>query len=113
MAKKKPTPQKKPLHSFLFAAILVAVTFGLYFQVTSFEFVNYDDDTLITKNRVVVDDQTPWTACFEWNIFSPHYKPLVLLSWRTEYQLFGEDPSVFHFNNLLLHVFNEIGRAHV
>jgi protein O-mannosyl-transferase len=105
MAKKKASQPSgaKPL---LYAVLLAVVTFAIYFQVTSHEFVNYDDDTLITSNRVVVDSRTPWSACFDWNIFTPHYKPLVLLSWRAEFQAFGENPAVFHFNNLLLHALN-------
>ncbi len=105
MAKKKvsKTNHKKLL---VLGAILLILTLGLYFQITDHAFVNYDDDTLITKNRVVVDPGTALRACFEWNVFSPHFKPLVLMSWRAEYQMFGENPAVFHFNNLLLHAFN-------
>lgn len=105
MAKKKVTPPSGK-KNILFIALLLLVTFGIYFQVTSHEFVNYDDDTLITTNRVVVDAGKSWTDCFTWNIFTPHFKPLVLLSWRAEYQAFGEKPGVFLFNNLLLHAFN-------
>ena len=105
MAKKKPSPPKRKNH-WLFAAALLLITFGLYYQVTNHEFVNYDDDTLITSNRVVVNPNIPASACFDWNIFTPHYKPIVLWSWRTEYQLFGEDPFIFHFNNMLLHSLN-------
>lgn len=105
MAKKKVTPPSGK-KNILFIALLLLVTFGIYFQVTRHEFVNYDDDTLITNNRVVVDPARSWTECFTWNIFTPHFKPLVLLSWRAEYQAFGEKPAVFLFNNLLLHAFN-------
>ena len=105
MAKKKVAPPSGK-KNILFIALLLLVTFGIYFQVTSHEFVNYDDDTLITTNRVVVDAGKSWTDCFTWNIFTPHFKPLVLLSWRAEYQAFGEKPGVFLFNNLLLHAFN-------
>lgn len=102
--KKKPT---MPIRmNIVFALALLVVTFGLFIQTTSHEFVNYDDDTLITSNRVVVDPNAPLSACFEWNVFSPHFKPLVLLSWRAEYQIFGADPAVFHFNNTMLHVLN-------
>ena len=102
MAKKKPSPPKRKNH-WLFAAGLLLITFGLYFQVTNHEFVNYDDDTLITANRVVVNPNIPASASFDWNIFTPHYKPIVLMSWRAEYQLFGEDPFIFHFNNMSLY----------
>ncbi len=105
MAKKK-TAKTSNRKLLLFGLVLMVITFGLYFQITGHEFVNYDDDTLITSNRVVVDANSPLSACFEWNVFSPHFKPLVLLSWRAEYQLFGENPAVFHFNNLVLHGLN-------
>ena len=105
MAKKKTTPPSGK-KNILFLALLLLVTFGVYYQVTSHDFVNYDDDTLITNNRVVVDSARSWAECFTWNIFTPHFKPLVLLSWRAEYQTFGEKPAVFLFNNLLLHALN-------
>jgi len=105
MAKKKTTPPSGK-KNILFLALLLLVTFGVYYQVTSHDFVNYDDDTLITNNRVVVDPARSWAECFTWNIFTPHFKPLVLLSWRAEYQTFGEKPAVFLFNNLLLHALN-------
>src|SRR5688572_3622620 len=105
MAKKKVTPPSGK-KNILFIALLLLITFGIYFQVTDHDFVNYDDDTLITTNRVVVDPNKSWTDCFTWNIFTPHFKPLVLMSWRAEYQTFGEKPGVFLFNNLLLHAFN-------
>jgi len=105
MAKKKVTPPSGK-KNILFITLLLLVTFGIYFQVTGHEFVNYDDDTLITNNRVVVDPVRSWTECFSWNIFTPHFKPLVLLSWRAEYQTFGEKPAIFLFNNLLLHTLN-------
>lgn len=105
MAKKKATKTTNN-KTLLFGLILMIITFVLYFQITGHDFVNYDDDTLITSNRVVVDPGAPLSASFEWNVFSPHFKPLVLMSWRAEYQMFGENPAVFHFNNLLLHAFN-------
>jgi len=105
MAKKKVTPPSGK-KNIIFIAFLLLVTFGIYVQVTGHEFVNYDDDTLITNNRVVIDGSRSWTECFTWNIFTPHFKPLVLLSWRAEFQTFGEKPSVFLFNNLLLHALN-------
>jgi tetratricopeptide (TPR) repeat protein len=105
MAKKK-TNASSGKRGLLFAALLVLVTFLLYFRITNHAFVNYDDDTLITSNRVVIDERASFADCFSWNIFTPHFKPLVLMSWRAEYQWFGENPSVFHFNNLLLHLFN-------
>ena len=59
MAKKKASPLPRLRKKYLLHLLyLLLVTFGLYFQVTSHEFVNYDDDTLITKNRVVVDPES-------------------------------------------------------
>lgn len=101
--KAKSASKRQPL---IMGVLLLIITFVLYFQTTGHEFVNYDDDTLITKNRVVVDPAAPLSACFEWNVFSPHFKPLVLMSWRAEYQFFGENPAVFHFNNIVLHALN-------
>ncbi|MDX1407211.1 MAG: tetratricopeptide repeat protein, partial [Saprospiraceae bacterium] len=45
---------------------------------------------------------------WEQSLFTPHYKPLVLLSWVAESKLFGLKSNVLHFNNLLLHTINAI-----
>jgi tetratricopeptide (TPR) repeat protein len=89
---------------------IIAITIFLVFSpCLKNSFVNYDDPKLITTNPLVVNDSTfRLTDFLGYNVFSPHYKPLVFLSWNLEHRLFGLNPTAFHFHNLLLHIANSI-----
>ena len=87
---------------------LAGITFLVYHQVLSHDFVNFDDSTLIYNNPLVTQPEIPLKEIFTWGLFDGYYKPLVFLSWWSEYQTFGPNPTVFHFNNLLLHFFNVV-----
>ncbi|WP_367392391.1 tetratricopeptide repeat protein [Lewinella sp. LCG006] len=95
-------------HKWFIFAWLAGVTFLVYHQVLSHDFVNFDDSNLIYNNPIVTQPNLPLKAMFTWGLFDGYYKPLVFLSWWTEYQVFGPNPTVFHFNNLLLHVLNVV-----
>ena len=88
--------------------LLILITFVAYNRILNNDFVNFDDDRLIYNNEKIINDNVPITECFEWGFRAPHYKPLTLLSWRAEYQLFGKNPLVFHLNNLILHILNTL-----
>jgi tetratricopeptide (TPR) repeat protein len=86
---------------------LIAVSaFACMWPVIQSEFTELDDKHLILTRipRMMERPVGVWTS----SIFSPHYKPLVLLSWIVEGSIFGLKSSVLHFNNLLLHAFNSI-----
>ncbi|MFT5997556.1 MAG: tetratricopeptide (TPR) repeat protein [Neolewinella sp.] len=87
---------------------LAGVTFLVYHQVLGHDFVNFDDSKLIYNNPIVTQPELAIKEIFTWGLFGGYYKPLAFLSWRIDYQLFGANPTVFHFNNLLLHFFNVV-----
>jgi Flp pilus assembly protein TadD len=91
----------------LLPAALALLTFLAFSPVIQNDFVNYDDNKLITMNPLVINgNETPVRDLFLKNLHNPHYKPLVLLCWNIEYRLFGLDSRIFHLNNLLLHIGN-------
>lgn len=80
---------------------LAAFTFLLFSPSLKYEFVNWDDDVNIYENENVVR--------FDLNgIFTDHvignYNPLTTLTFALEYQMAGENPFLYHLNNLILHV---------
>ncbi len=87
-------------------ALIAGVSFLFLWPVIFAEFTELDDKTIILENteRYLRKPEAIWRA----SIFTPHYKPLVLLSWLIEAKLFGLDARVLHFNNLLLHTINSI-----
>ncbi|MFW5822311.1 MAG: tetratricopeptide repeat protein [Tangfeifania sp.] len=88
--------------------ILLILTAICYSPVVKNEFVTFDDGVLIHNNPIITDDGVSVKEIFQSKDFTPHYKPLVFLTWRAEYQLFGENPLPFLLNNLLLHLLNTV-----
>lgn len=96
--------QKEQLYPIL--GILV-VTFLAFVPALSAGFVNWDDPPNLLEN--------PNLEVFNWqsivNIFNPetglvigNYNPLPIFTFAIEKAIFGLEPKVFHFNNLLLHL---------
>ena len=85
--------------------ILTVIAFSPTFQS---EFVNWDDNLNITKNKYL----NGFTFANISSIFSTTviggYNPLSILSFAIERAIFGEDnlPLVIHTDNLLLHLIN-------
>ncbi|MCA9583289.1 MAG: hypothetical protein KC416_15925, partial [Myxococcales bacterium] len=81
-------------------------------KVAGFAFV-WDDKNLIAKNPFLYQPDTLWRAFQSgfWELTNvPHhiamYRPVVIVSYFFEKQLFGDDPMGFHMVNLALHALN-------
>ncbi len=104
-AKKKVTG--KSLKSYLpWIGLIIAAAFFFMWPVIQSEFTELDDKYLILTGmeRFIHRPMRVWSA----NLYTAHYKPLGMLSWLLEGQLFGFKSSVLHFNNLLLHAINSV-----
>jgi len=87
-------------------AVLV-VTALVFANCLSNDFVNWDDDVNILENT----NLDGFTAENIGRIFHPehgrvigNYNPLPIFTFAIEKAIFGLNPTVFHFNNLLLHL---------
>ncbi len=98
----------KPLNRNIYLLLLSIIVIIAFARTTSFDFINIDDPKLIFENSLVTDSSVPYSECFRRFIFNVHYKPLVFLSWKLEYQLFGSSASHFHLFNWLLHLANTL-----
>lgn len=86
--------------------LVLLLTFFAYRGALSGEFTNWDDNGYVVENPRVRD--------FSWRGISRHfhtieqslYHPLTMLSYSTEYRLFGLDTFYYHLTNLLLHLAN-------
>jgi tetratricopeptide (TPR) repeat protein len=88
---------------------LLAVVTAAYLPLRSASFVNFDDDRLILDNAALRDPSPAGLRDIaSRQLFTPHYKPLVYLSWAAELRAFGPDPRAFHRHNLMLHLLNTI-----
>lgn len=87
------------------AVLLVVFLVGLvYLPSLQNGFVNWDDDVHLLKNPfvhglTVVNLRNIWTSTV-----NQIYIPLTSLSFALEYQMFGAQPAIYHFTNLVLHL---------
>ena len=92
---------------WLLAALLVLVTFALYWPATRCDFINYDDPDYVTENPRV-QGALSWEAV-KWDFLNPvscNWHPLTVLSHAVNCQLFGLNPLGHHLTNVLFHALN-------
>lgn len=100
---KKIVPYFKEKPLLVFLILLTIIVFG---QSLFFDFLNFDDKLFILDNAVIANLDLPWTACLKYKFQFPDYFPLSFLTWRGLNFLFGFNPFVFHFVNILVHALN-------
>jgi len=89
--------------------ILALVTFVVFCQVRSHDFVNYDDPVYVYKNQNIQSAITP--DAIKWAFTTGHagnWHPLTWLSHMLDWQLFGDDAGCHHLTNLFLHIANTL-----
>ena len=108
------SPPPKPAPPFRRAALwvcllLAAVTLAVYWPVTRYEFVNYDDSDFITTNPTVQAGLTVAGLHYAWQAeVARNWHPLAVLSHMLDCQLFGLRAGWHHLTSLLLHVANSL-----
>jgi tetratricopeptide (TPR) repeat protein len=94
------------LKKYLLPVMLLIITAGTMLPVAFNDFITLDDEQFITGNSLVQDARVD--RVFSKQFYSPHYKPLVYLSWISETAVVGNNPHVLHLNNLLLHLISTL-----
>jgi len=94
---------------FIIPIFLALITFAVFWQVHSFDFVQYDDDKYVTKNSYVrlglTKDSLVWAFT---SIDVNNWHPLTWLSHMLDYQVCGLNPTGHHLTNLFLHIVNTL-----
>ena len=93
------------------AVLLALVTIALYWPVTRFDFVNYDDPLYVTENPHVQAGLT-WEGLV-WAFGRVHgegtyWHPLTWVSHMVDCQLYGLKPWGHHLTSVLLHAANVV-----
>ena len=99
----------KTKNEFLICLFLVAVTFTVYFQVGTHEFVVYDDRIYVSENQYVQEGFS--TESLQWafslkNKDKTYWHPLTWLSHMLDVQIFGLKSGGHLMTNVILHVLN-------
>jgi tetratricopeptide (TPR) repeat protein len=102
------SPEKSPFQLRAALVILLALLVtGLYWPVTKFAFINYDDQDYVTENSVVHAGLT-W-AGVRWAFTTSHagnWHPLTWLSHLLDGEWYGSDAGGHHATSLILHALN-------
>ena len=77
-------------------------------QITSHEFISYDDYWLVRDNDNLQEGLTFDSITWAFNSGEGYWKPLTFLSLMLDYELYGMNAGGFLLTNLLLHILNSI-----
>jgi len=91
---------------YVLGAILLG-TFLLFWNVLSFDYINYDDQNWISANKFVeagiTIESLKWAAI---GVVNSTWCPLTNLSFVLEGAIFGIHPGISHLINLMVHLLN-------
>jgi len=105
---------KKPSDTFcnlLLICILLAVTvLSVYWQVVGFDFINFDDLIYVKNNNMVREGITLKGIIWAFTSvgYASNWHPLTWISHMLDVQLFGMNPGMHHFTNVIIHTFNTL-----
>jgi Tfp pilus assembly protein PilF len=95
--------------SVFICLILAIITFAVYYQVCTYDFVNYDDNFYVYENPNVKSGLNLDTVKWAFNIgYASNWHPLTWLSHILDWQLFGSNAGGHHITNLIFHIANTL-----
>ena len=95
--------------SFLICLALTFVTAVVFYQVYTYDFVNFDDPTYVSKNPNIQAGMT--LEAIKWAFTTSrtaNWHPLTWLSHILDWQLFGHNSAGHHITNLIFHIVNTL-----
>jgi tetratricopeptide (TPR) repeat protein len=102
----KASDRQRDILICLFLALIVVL---IYWQVSTFKFVYYDDSAYVTERHHVMAGLT-WEG-FKWAISATEagfWHPVTWLSLMLDRELFGYNPGGYHWTNVILHIINTL-----
>src|ERR1035437_7445573 len=89
--------------------LLAAVTLAVYWPVTRYDFVNYDDPDYFFSNHHVLAGVTAGNVVWAFTTgHASNWHPLTWLSLMLDAEFFGKGPAGPHFTNLVFHAANAV-----
>lgn len=95
--------------TILICLILAAAVIAVYYQVCSYDFIEYDDPQYVYENPVIQKGFTHESVKWAFTAGQVAYwHPLTWLSHILDWKLFGANAGGHHFVNLVFHIANTI-----
>jgi tetratricopeptide (TPR) repeat protein len=98
-------------HKLLVCLILVIVILGVYWNLSRYDFINYDDSVYISENQRIQAGLTKENLAWSFNLHENkevYWHPLTWISHMLDVELYGMDPGRHHLTNVIFHVFNTL-----
>jgi tetratricopeptide (TPR) repeat protein len=93
----------------LICVVLATVTFAVFWPVTHYDFVSFDDPYYIQGNPRVLSGLSLQNILWAFQTgFFANWHPITWLSHMLDIELFGLNPGLHHLVSLLLHVANTL-----
>ncbi|MGB9498840.1 MAG: tetratricopeptide repeat protein [Dissulfuribacterales bacterium] len=103
---------KHKYRQVLICLFIVASTLAVYWNVGSYEFINFDDQLYVAENSHVQQGITPANIFWAFNPLKKssqaYWHPLTWISHMADCQLFGLDAGKHHLTSLAIHIINAI-----
>ena len=96
-------------YSVLTGLFLFFVTLSVYWQVSHFGFINFDDNVYVYENPHIRSGLTQESLAWSFNFQEKdknYWQPLTWLSHMLDVELYGLDPGRHHLTNVLFHTVN-------
>ena len=94
----------KPVFCYL---IIIIVTYSIFFNSLSNEFV-FDDESVIVGNQSITDlDNIPKFFTAEdgfHKVIGRYYRPVTSTTYALDYYFWGLKPYGFHLTNIIIHI---------
>lgn len=93
-----------PALALLICITMLAVTFAVYWQVGGHEFLTYDDDVYIARNKHIQNGLTVDGIIWAFtSVEQCNWHPVTWLSHMLDARLYGMDPRGHHLTNVMFH----------
>ncbi|EFK09485.1 tetratricopeptide repeat protein [delta proteobacterium NaphS2] len=93
---------------------LLLSTLAVFWQVTGYDFTNYDDELYVTQNQWVQAGVTAKSVAWSFRTLDvSNWHPATWLSHMLVCEFFGLDPSWHHLTNLILHLASTLLLFHI
>ena len=87
--------------------VVLLTTFAIYSKAFNFDLLRiWDDQVYISQNDHIKDLHWENIKLLFTNYYVNNYQPLTMLFYAIEYKIGADHISLFHINNILLHLLN-------
>ena len=89
-------------------ALLIFLPFFIYIKTTGFQFIDFDDNTIIRNNFPLLSSLKNIQWAFKTDAFiTPHgdyYRPMQTVIFFIDFFIGGERPWIYHLTSLVIHI---------